>query len=131
MKINSTPNDIKISCNILFDKLCNIENFKKIMPENTSKFEIINSNTLMFSLKGMPPIKLVYGEKISPSIINLNSTESKINFSLTAHIKKIDNNNCTFSLEFNGNLNPMIEMMIKTPLQSFINNLSKNTTKLV
>tara|TARA_B100000902_G_C26862818_1_gene693850 strand:- start:95 stop:490 length:396 start_codon:yes stop_codon:yes gene_type:complete len=131
MKINSSPNDINISCNILFDKLCNIQNFKKIMPENTSKFEIINSNTLMFSLKGMPPIKLAYGKKISPSIINLNSTESKINFSLTAHIKKIDNNNCTFSLEFNGNLNPMIEMMIKTPLQSFINDLSKNTTKLV
>jgi hypothetical protein len=101
------------------------------MPENISKFEIIDSNTLIFSLKGMPEIKLVFGEKISPSLITLNSSESKINFSLTAHINKIDESNCNFSLEFNGDLNPMIQMMVKTPLQSFINDLSNNISKLV
>ena len=46
-------------------------------------------------------------------------------------IKKIDENNCAFSLEFNGDLNPMIQMMVKTPLQSFINDLSINTAKLI
>jgi hypothetical protein len=100
------------------------------MPENISKFEIIDSNTLIFSLKGMPEIKLVFGEKISPSLITLNSSESKINFSLIAHINKIDESNCSFSLEFNGDLNPMIQMMVKTPLQSFINDLSNNISKL-
>jgi hypothetical protein len=79
----------------------------------------------------MPEIKLVFGEKISPSSITLNSSESKINFSLTAHINKIDESNCNFSLEFNGDLNPMIQMMVKTPLQSFINDLSNNISKLV
>ena len=78
----------------------------------------------------MPPIKLIFGEKHSPSLITLNSSESKINFSLSAHITKIDENNCEFSLEFNGDLNPMIQMMVKTPLQSFINDLSKNISKL-
>ena len=130
MKLNSISNDLNIPDNILFDKLCNIENFKKIMPNNISKFEILDVNTLIFSLKGMPAIKLIFGEKHSPSIIILNSSESKINFSLTGHIKKIDENNCEFSLEFNGDLNPMIQMMVKTPLQSFINDLSKNTSKL-
>ena len=95
-----------------------------------SKFEILDQSTLIFSLKGMPPIKLIFGEKHSPSLITLNSSESKINFSLSAHIKKIDENSCEFSLEFNGDLNPMIQMMVKTPLQSFINDLSKNISKL-
>jgi len=46
-------------------------------------------------------------------------------------LKKIDDDNCTFSIEFNGDLNPMIQMMVKTPLQSFINDLSANASSLV
>lgn len=130
MTLNSTSNELKLSDQNLFYKLTDINNYEKIMPENISKFEIIDSNTLIFSLKGMPEIKLVFGEKISPSLITLNSSESKINFSLTAHINKIDQSNCNFSLEFNGDLNPMIQMMVKTPLQSFINDLSNNISKL-
>ena len=118
MKLNSTVNNINISDNQLFEKLIIIENFQKIMPENISKFEIVDNETLIFSLKGMPAIKLIIGEKNSPSSIVLNSSESKIIFSLTAKIKKIDNNNCSFELEFNGDLNPMIQMMVKSPLQS-------------
>jgi len=130
MKLNSNSTQLNISDTTLFEKLCAIENFKLIMPENISKFEILDQSTLIFSLKGMPPIKLIFGEKHSPSLITLNSSESKINFSLSAHIKKIDENSCEFSLEFNGDLNPMIQMMVKTPLQSFINDLSKNISKL-
>jgi hypothetical protein len=131
MTLNSISNELKLSDQNLFYKLTDINNYEKIMPENISKFEIIDSNTLIFSLKGMPEIKLVFGEKISPSLITLNSSESKINFSLTAHINKIDESNCSFSLEFKGDLNPMIQMMVKTPLQSFINDLSNNISKLV
>ena len=130
MKLNSNSTHLNISETTLFEKLCAIENFKLIMPENISKFEILDQSTLIFSLKGMPPIKLIFGEKHSPSLITLNSSESKINFSLSAHIKKNDENSCEFSLEFNGDLNPMIQMMVKTPLQSFINDLSKNISKL-
>ncbi|MDB4148692.1 SRPBCC family protein [Flavobacteriaceae bacterium] len=131
MKLNSTVSNINISDNKLFEKLVIVENFKKIMPENISKFEIIDSETLIFSLKGMPPIKLRIGEKKAPYSIILNSSESKIIFSLTAQIKKTGDNSCSFELEFNGDLNPMIQMMVKSPLQSFINDLSINTSKLV
>jgi hypothetical protein len=131
MKLVSTISEIKINDNLLFEKLCIIENFKKIMPENVSKFEILDADTFIFSIKGMPAIKLVIGEKKAPSLITLNSSESKINFSLKAELKKIDDDNCTFSIEFNGDLNPMVQMMVKTPLQSFINDLSTNASNLV
>ena len=89
MKLNSNSTHLNISDTTLFEKLCAIENFKLIMPENISKFEILDQSTLIFSLKVMPPIKLIFGEKHSPSLITLNSSESKINFSLSAHIKKL------------------------------------------
>ena len=43
MKLNSKVNNINIPDSQLFEKLTTIENFKKIMPENISKFEIINN----------------------------------------------------------------------------------------
>ena len=61
MTLNSISNELKLSDQNLFYKLTDINNYEKIMPENISKFEIIDSNTLIFSLKGMPEIKLVFG----------------------------------------------------------------------
>ena len=47
---------------LLFEKLSVIDNYKIVMPENVSKFEIINSDSFIFSIKGMPAIKLKIGE---------------------------------------------------------------------
>ena len=116
---------------LLFEKLSLIDNYKTVMPENVSKFEIINSDSFIFSIKGMPAIKLKIGEKLKPSKIVLESLESKINFTLTAIISYLDSETCSFQLKFNGDLNPMIQMMVKTPLQSFINDLSNNIKKLI
>ena len=131
MKLISNISKIEIIKSVLFEKLCVVENYKKIMPENVSKFEIIDSNSFIFSITGMPAIKLKFGKKISYTKIILESLDSKINFTLTAFINTIDSKKTSFHLEFDGDLNPMIQMMVKTPLQSFINDLSANTSNLV
>tara|TARA_B100001093_G_scaffold68792_3_gene59023 strand:+ start:6122 stop:6514 length:393 start_codon:yes stop_codon:yes gene_type:complete len=126
MKLESVKTVSELNNNLLFEKLCNVENFNKIMPQNISKFEIIDEYTFVFSLKGMPSIKLKIDEKENPNRIKLSSLDSKIVFSLTAHILENDNNTSLFYLEFSGNLNPMMVMMVKTPLQTFIDELSSN-----
>ena len=126
MKLESIKTVSELNNNLLFEKLCNVENFNKIMPQNISKFEIIDEYTFVFSLKGMPSIKLKIDEKENPNRIKLSSVDSKIVFSLTAHILENDNNTSLFYLEFLGDLNPMMVMMVKTPLQTFIDELSSN-----
>ena len=126
MKLESIKTVSVLSNNLLFEKLCTVENFNKIMPQNISKFEIINEDTFVFSLKGMPSLKLKIDEKENPNRIKLSSVDSKIVFSLTAHILENDNNTSLFYLEFLGDLNPMMVMMVKTPLQTFIDELSSN-----
>ena len=74
MKLLSKISQINLIDNVLFDKLCLIENYKKIMPENVSKFEIIDEESFVFSIKGMPAIKLKISEKNMPSKI----TSSKL-----------------------------------------------------
>ena len=131
MNLISESNKVNTQDETLFEKLSKVENFKLIMPQNVSKFEIIDSNSFIFSIKGMPAIKLKIGEKIKPSKIILESIESKINFTLTAFISVFDYETCSFHLEFDGDLNPMIQMMVKIPLQSFINDLSNNINNLI
>lgn len=130
MKLISKISQINLVDKVLFDRLCLIENYKKIMPENVSKFEIIDEESFVFSIKGMPAIKLKISEKNMPSKIILKSLDSKIDFSLTGFISKSDDQISSFHLEFDGNLNPMLQMMVKNPLQSFINDLSENIKNL-
>jgi hypothetical protein len=63
MKLISTTSEVNIAEIVLFEKLCAIENYKQIMPDNVSKFEIIDSNSFIFSITGMPAIKLKFGKK--------------------------------------------------------------------
>ena len=130
MELKSLISNSKLSAKNLFDKLSVIENFETLMPESVSKFELINSESFLFSIKGMPTFKLKIDEKLTSKKIVLKSVESKITFFLIGFIKESDDKNSTFQIEFKGQLNPMMEMMVKTPLQTFIDDLSKNVKNL-
>ena len=130
MELKSLISNSKLSPKNLFDKLSVIENFETLMPESVSKFELINSESFLFSIKGMPTFKLKIEEKLTSKKIALKSVESKITFYLIGFIKESDDKNSTFQIEFKGQLNPMMEMMVKTPLQTFIDDLSKNVKNL-
>lgn len=130
MELKSLISNSKLSAKNLFDKLSVIENFETLMPESVSKFELIDSESFLFSIKGMPTFKLKIDEKLTSKKIVLKSVESKITFYLIGHINESDFKNSTFQIEFKGQLNPMMEMMVKTPLQTFIDDLSKNVKNL-
>ena len=130
MELKSLISNSKLSTKNLFDKLSVIENFETLMPESVSKFELIDSESFLFSIKGMPTFKLKIEEKLTSKKIVLKSVESKITFYLIGLIKELDDKNSTFQIEFKGQLNPMMEMMVKTPLQTFIDDLSKNVKNL-
>ncbi|MDA9089916.1 SRPBCC family protein, partial [Maribacter arcticus] len=41
-----------------FNFLNELSNFRQLMPENISKFEVLSENRFLFALKGMPEIVL-------------------------------------------------------------------------
>lgn len=113
----------------LFDFLSEVSNFEKIMPESTEKFEA-GEDSFLFALKGMPEIRLKMLEKIPNDKIILGSASDKFPFTLTGNINKTDAGNSEIQLVFEGSFNPMMAMMIKGPLQKFINTLAENLEKL-
>jgi len=113
----------------VFNFLGNLENFEQLMPSNTEKFEV-DGDSFLFSLKGMPEIRLVINKKVEYSCIELGAASSKLSFSLTSNIVALSEKTAEVQLVFNGEFNPMMAMMIKGPLQKFIDTLISNTEKL-
>lgn len=113
----------------MFKFLTNVENYERIMPEDTEKFEV-GHNSFRFGLKGMPEIKLKLTEKTANNKVVLGSTSDKFPFTLTGNIVKIDEASCKVQLVFEGEFNAMVAMMIKSPIQKFISTLTDNMTKI-
>ncbi|WP_242082285.1 SRPBCC family protein [Aestuariivivens sediminis] len=123
MNLESPNITVNKSATDVFNFLSNLKNFEALMPENISKFEILEEDKFLFALKGMPEIILKKKEVNPPSTIVLGAAGGKIDFSLTGEINEIDATTSEVQLKFNGDFNPMMAMMIKGPITKFIETL--------
>lgn len=126
MNLTSKKVTVQKSAEKLCDFLCDVKNFENLMPENISKFEVIRDNAFIFALKGMPEIALEVKEVISPNKVVLGAISDKLPFTLIGNIESLNENSSTVNLEFEGDFNPMMAMMIKGPITKFIDTLSTN-----
>ncbi|AXT56280.1 SRPBCC family protein [Aquimarina sp. AD1] len=114
----------------VFEFLTKVENFEQLMPESKQKFEKLNDSRFLFQLKGMPEIVLEQKGSTEHSTVILGAASEKLPFTLTANIVDIENGKSTTQLIFEGQFNAMMGMMIKNPIQNFINTLSENISKI-
>ncbi len=124
MNLESPKVSIKKSAQEVFDFLSDVKNFESLMPENISKFEMLEDDKFLFALKGMPEIILKKKGAIAPNKIVLGADGGKLNFSLTGNISEIDADKSEVQLSFEGDFNPMMAMMIKGPIGKFIETLA-------
>ena len=130
MELNSKKVIVQKSASDLCNFLSDVKNFGQLMPENTSKFEVIREDAFVFALKGMPEIALEVKEIVLPNKVVLGAISDKIPFTLTGNIVEIDNTSSEAELCFSGEFNSMMAMMIKAPITKFIDTLSENLEKL-
>ena len=129
MNINGNTVVVEKSAEEVFTYFTDLKNFEEIMPENIQKFEV-DGESFIFGLPGMPEIRLVLKEKTEFSNITLGAASSKLPFTLAADIKEISENKSEVKLDFAGDFNPMMAMMIKKPLTKFVDTLTENIGKL-
>jgi len=130
MNLESPKVSVPKSAQYLFDALCDVKNFEKLMPDSIAKFEVLDENAFIFGLKGMPEIKLKMKDKIAPSKVVLGAASDKLPFTLTANIEATSENASDVQLFFEGEFNAMMAMMIKGPISKFIETLAQNMHKL-
>jgi hypothetical protein len=130
MNLESPKVTVEKSAQYLYESLCDVRNFEKLMPDTIAKFEVTGEDSFIFGLKGMPEIKLRMKEKNAQSQIVLGAASDKLPFTLTGNINSLSENNSEVHLVFEGEFNPMMAMMIKGPITKFIETLAINMNKL-
>jgi hypothetical protein len=126
MELNSNKVIVKKSASALCAHLSDVKNFEQLMPDTISNFEVIREDAFIFALKGMPEIALEVKEIISPSRVTLGAISDKIPFTLIGNIEAIDSDSSYVELQFQGDFNPMMAMMVKAPVSKFIETLASN-----
>lgn len=130
MNLESPKVTIQNNAAYLFKALCDVNNFEKLMPDSIAKFEVTDTDSFIFGLKGMPEIKLRIKDKTPNSKIVLGAASDKLPFTLTANIEEISESSAAIQLVFEGEFNAMMAMMVKGPITKFIETLSENMSKL-
>ena len=129
MNIEGKKVEIAKSSKEAYEFFMTLENFELLMPSSTQKFKV-DGDSFLFALKGMPEIRLVLGNSVEYSKVSLVPASSKLAFTLEANIFTISENSSNVQLQFEGDFNPMMAMMVKKPLTSFIDTLTENIAKL-
>ncbi len=116
-KVNCTAN-----AETIFNHLNGkFDHYKDIMPDDVETF-VADDTSFVFGMKGVPEIRLVDKENVPNERIVLTAASSKLDFDLTLHLEgSSEGTEAWFTFE--GDFNPMMQMMIKKPLQTFIDKL--------
>ncbi|REG85275.1 SRPBCC family protein [Winogradskyella sediminis] len=126
MKLESPKVTLDKSAEDTFNFLSDVKNFESLMPENISKFEVLENDKFLFALKGMPEIILKKKEAIPYNKIVLGAAGGKLDFALVANITEVEPEKTDVKLNFEGEFNAMMGMMIKGPISKFIETLVTN-----
>ena len=131
MNLESPRVTVGKSAQELFDLLSDVRNFEKLMPENIAKFQVLDDDSFVFGLSGMPEIKLKMKEKVAPTKLVLGAASDKLPFTLEADINPLSENSSNVQLLFEGEFNAMMAMMIKGPISKFIETLATSIPKSI
>ena len=130
MYIETPKKSISKSDAEVFEFLTDFNNFEQLMPDSIDKFELLNDDSFVFALKGMPEIILERKEQHPNSKIILGAASDKLPFKLQINIESVDDNQSEVQWSFEGEFNAMMAMIIKAPITNFMGTLSDNLVKI-
>lgn len=130
MIIEGKPAIINQSQEIVYDFLTDFNNFKDLMPDQITNWKS-EKESCSFTIQGMADVSLTFAEKTPISYIKLVPVgKVPFSFSLLLNLSPSGDNT---SVQFNvdANLNPMMAMMAKRPLENLVNVMATNVNEAI
>lgn len=112
----------------VFEYLSVPANFNSIMPDDVQRFES-GDDWFLFELKGLPAVKMKVASTTPNESIVLKSASDKLEFELVGNLAD-ENDGTSAQLQFHGNFNAMLKMMVTKPLTNFLGKLSDKLEQL-
>ena len=129
-KIESTPIEIQTSAKNIFAFLSDFNNFGKLMPAQITNWQS-TVDTCSFTIQNMATLAMRIKEKIEPTKLLITSeAPSPFPFELICEFQETGENSCISTIRFNAEMNMMLAMMVKNPLQNFVNILNEQLKKM-
>jgi len=130
-RIESDQEIINNSDEEIFLFLTNFNNFEKLMPEQIVNWQS-DEDSCSFTIKGMADLGMRIKEKTPCNKITI-IPDGKVpfQFELICILVSVNERQTQSQIVFNADLNPMLKMMAKTPLQNFVNILVKKLKELL
>jgi carbon monoxide dehydrogenase subunit G len=121
MEFTSEWRTIETQAEKVFTFLSDLRNLGKLMPEQVINWES-DTDTCSFTIKGMTDLKLRVHERRAFSLISLKPEgKSPFTFTLDSEIRENNTTGSEVKIMLNADLNPMLAMMAKRPLQNLVN----------
>lgn len=115
----------------VFQFLSNFNHFKNLLPEDKVEDWQSTEESCSFRIKGMTNLGLKLGETQKPSkIVMLSDGKVPFKFELSVFIEALDDNKSLAHIEFEGDINSFMTMMVEKPLTNFFNMLVDKLSKL-
>jgi carbon monoxide dehydrogenase subunit G len=120
MDFNSDWQKVAATDKATFDFLSDLRNFESLMPEQVIDYQA-DYDRCSFTIKGMADLHLLVTERQPNQRIRLiPEGKSPFEFELLANIRVIDQQT-EVKISLAAELNPMLAMMAKRPLQNLVN----------
>ena len=112
-----------------FGIVSDMRNIPALLPEQAINVQA-NEDTLSFTVQGMGSIALRVIQRVTYSLVQLAPVgKTPFKFVLSIKIAGLGNN-CRVMYEIDADLNPLMAMMAKRPLQNLVDMMAKKTVTL-
>ena len=125
-KIESTHVEINKSMQFVFDFMKDFNNIKELLPQDKISDWQSDFDQCSFKIQNAAVIPLVKESVEEPTKINIVSGEkTPFPFTLVVTFKELDGNKTEAYLNFDGDINSFLKMMVVKPLTSLFNYMSE------
>ena len=130
MEINKESKEIPYSSKKIYTYIIDINNYENILKNEIKSFDKISENEFKIKIGSMPGIKLILEKNLSDEYVKLISDDSNFNFSITIYVNQTSDKSSKVTVKFIGSFSSMIEMMIRKPLENFIESLKNKIEEI-
>ena len=128
-KIESYPTDIQAPASDIFAYLSDFNNFEKLMPPQITNWQS-TTDSCSFTIQNMATLAMRIKERTEPTRLVITSEDpSPFPFDLICELEVLSENSCRSTIRFHADMNPILAMMAKNPLQNFVNLLNEQLKK--
>ncbi|MDR1847321.1 MAG: SRPBCC family protein [Bacteroidales bacterium] len=126
MKVESKTVDIAKSDKEIFDFLTDFTHFSLLLPDKVENWKA-TKDSCSFTVKGLSDFGMRITDTKPYSMITIANDEQikmPVKFIFNWNLTSQTSNGCSVTACFNLDVNPMMAMMIKKPLEEFVNALT-------